>query len=194
MMKNNMDHTHPTVKRIHWYILILTLAIFIFTSQGSNLTKMQNFEEIKQSIFQTKKESLTLKAKEEVRSYSVGQPINILVIADSQDQDIVAFDLLLNYDKEAFDKPTITTALPGFKVVPFDRETHLSLTAMQSPGSTQRSIFKNTEIIDLLFIPKKVGKFEISLIPKTLEETTKLVTTENKVILPKTSVLTVEVY
>jgi len=199
MMKNNMNNTHPTVKRIHWYILILVLAflglaLFVFTALNGNLTKMQNFETIKESIFKTKKEVLTLKAKENARSYSVGQPIDISVIADSQDQDIVAFDMLMTYDKESFDEPIVKTPLSGFSAFPFNKDTHLSVTAVQAPGFKERSIFKNTEILTLTFTPKKIGKYEVTIIPKTLDETTKLVTIENKVIFPKTSVITLEVY
>jgi hypothetical protein len=197
-MKSNMEKTHPTVKRIHWYILILTLAflglaIFIFTTL-SGTTKLQSFEELKQSLFTLNKESLTLKQKESVRSYSVGQPVNIQVVANSQGNDIVAFDALFTYDRDAFDEPEITTTLSGFSVVPFQRDTHLSLTAMQTPGNKERSVFDNTEILNLKFTPKKIGRYEISLIPKTLDETTKLMTTENKKILPKTSTITIEVY
>ena len=199
MMKNNMDRTHPTVKRIHWYILILTLAflglaLFVLITLGGGLTKVQDFGTLKESIFDTKKETLTLKIKEDTRSYSVGQPINILVLADSQNQDIVAFDLLLTYDKESFNVPVATTKLSGYTVVPFDRDAHLSITAVQRPGFKERSIFKSTEILNLTFNPKKVGKFEFAIIPKTLDETTKFVTVESKKILfQKASTLSIEV-
>lgn len=199
-----MDQNHPTLKRIHWYILILTLAWiglawYIFNSQYDLMSKLIALNPVKniteQSIFKSeKKGEISFKSVEDLRRYRVGQPINLQIIADSAGVDIVGFDLLLKYDSEAFSKPIATTTLQGYTVVTSEAEDHLSITAVQVPGSENRTIFNEDEILKLVFNPLKVGTYEISIIPEAGPESTKFVSTESKVLTPQTATFQVEVY
>lgn len=199
-----MENNHPTVKRIHWYILILTiawlgLAWFIFNSQYDLLSKLIGLNPAKniseQSMFKTeKKGTITLKSAEDLRRYRVGQRINLQVLADSVGSDIVGFDLLFKYDKQAFSTPSVTTPLQGYTVVTAENENHFTITAVQVPGSENRTIFNGTEILKLVFNPLKVGTYEISIIPEVNPESTKFVSTESQQLIPQTATFKVEVY
>ena len=51
-MKNNMDKHHEAVKRMHWYILILTLAFlgftwFIFNNQYDLVSRLRDLNIVK---------------------------------------------------------------------------------------------------------------------------------------------------
>src|SRR3989344_6364019 len=116
------DKHHDTIKRLHWYILILILAFIglawmIFNNQYDLVSKFKDLNVIKdisnQSGFNRKnKGSISIKSKEDLRRYRVGQPINLQVFADSVGEDIVSFDVIVEYDKQAFLEPVITTSLP----------------------------------------------------------------------------------
>jgi len=199
-----MENNHPTVKRIHWYILILIiawigLAWYIFNSQYDLLSKIIGLNPVKdiseQTMFKTEnKGTITLKSQEDLRRYKVGQPINLQVLADSARADIVGFDLLFKYDKQAFSTPSATTPLTGYTIVTSETEDHFSITAVQIPGSDNRTIFNKDEILKLVFNPLKVGTYEISIIPEADPESTKFVSTESQELIPQTATFKVEVY
>jgi hypothetical protein len=199
-----MENHHPTLKRIHWYILILTITFlgfvwFVFNSQYNIVDKISESDVIKEisekSGFKTsKKGTLTLTSLEDLRRYRVGQPINLQVIANSAGSDIVGFDLLLKYDNEAFSTPTATTPVEGFTIVPSVNDTHLSITAVQNPDSNNRAIFDDDEIVRLLINPLKVGRYEISIVPTMNVESTKFVSTDSQILMPQATTFKVEVY
>ena len=199
-----MDHNHPTVKRMHWYILILTLAFlglawFIFNNQYDLVSRLRELNVVKdignQTTFKSiNKGSLTIKSKEDLRRYRVGQPINLQVFADSAGEDIISFDVIVQYDKQSFAKPSVTTNLARYIIVTAERDNHISITAAQSPGSDERSIFEDNEVLSMIFTPVKAGKYEISIISKIGEESTGFISTNSQSLLPQVSTYKVEVY
>ena len=139
------DQHHQTIKRLHWYILILILAFiglawFIFNNQYDLVSKFKDLNLIKdinnQSGFNRKnKGSISIKSKEDLRRYRVGQPINLQVFGDSVGEDILSFDVLIEYDKQAFSTPVIITNLPRYIIVTSERDDYLSITGSQIPVS-----------------------------------------------------------
>ncbi len=203
-MKNNMDQHHEAVKRMHWYILILILAFlgfawFIFNNQYDLVSRLRDLNIVKdignQTTFKSaKKGSLTIKSKEDLRRYRVGQPINLQVFADSAGEDIISFDVIVEFDKQAFAKPTISTNLARYIIVTAERDDYISITAAQSPGSDERSIFEDDEVMSMIFNPVKAGKYNISIVSKKGEESTGFISTNSQSLLPQTATFKVEVY
>ncbi len=204
-MKNNMeDQHHQTIKRLHWYILILILAFIglawmIFNNQYDLVSKFKDLNVIKdisnQSGFNRKnKGSISIKSKEDLRRYRVGQPINLQVFADSVGEDILSFDVLVEYDKQAFLEPVIVTNLPRYIIITSERDDYISITAAQSPGSDERSVFDGNEVLNITFNSLKPGKYEIKIVSKKGEETTGFISTSSQSLLPQTSSFKVEIY
>ena len=191
---------HPILKRVHWYILVLiaafiALAWIFFNNQYDLISKINSIREIgNQTVFKsTKKGTLTIKSTDDLRSYNVNQPVSIQIFGDSEGEDIISFDVLLEYDKEAFDTPIVTTDLPAFAVFTAEPETHYSITVAQSPGSQERSIFEDAPILNITMTPKKSGKFEIKIIPNKDEEMTQLISTDSQTLIPQISTFKVNV-
>lgn len=205
-MKNNMenDKHHQTIKRLHWYILVLILAFIglawmIFNNQYDFASKFKDLNLIKdisdQSGFNRKsKGSISIKSKEDLRRYRVGQPINLQVFADSVGEDIISFDVIVEYDKQAFSEPVITTSLPRYIIVTSGRDDYISITAAQSPGSDERSVFDGNEVLNMTFNSLKPGNYEIKIVSKKGEETTGFISTSSQSLLPQTSTFKVEIY
>lgn len=199
-----MDHNHPTVKRLHWYILILTfivlgLVLFIINSQFDLVSRIKDLNVAKDISDQTSFKSvnkgvLKIESTEDLRRYKVGQPIALQVFADSDEADIVGFDVLLQYDKQGFSITSTTTPLEGYTIVPTETDTHLSITAVQNPGSDNKFIFSDEEILELVLNPLSVGTYEFSIVPNIGEETTKFVSTNSQILIPQTATFTIEVY
>lgn len=204
MKNNNTDQHHATVKRMHWYILVLILAFiglawFIFNNQYDLASKFKDLNLIKdisnQSGFNKKsKGSLSIKSKEDLRRYRVGQLINLQVFGDSVGEDIVSFDVIVEYDKSAFATPVIVTNLPQYIIVTSERDDYISITAAQSPGSDERSVFEESEVLNMTFNPLKIGKYTISIVSNKGEEATQFVSTSSQPLLPQISTFKVEVY
>lgn len=185
---------HPHIKRIHWYILVLTVVVFglVWWSISKTEKEPQKQEkEIKVSSQQVG--SITLKDKEDLRKYKVGKPIVLQFIADSGNYDVVGFDVLLQYDRNAFSLTSTQIALSGFRVFPRQEKDHLWLTGIQGPESNTRSVLKNESILNLTLLPKKTGSYTFTLLKKSGKETTKLVDIKTEILYPKTSSLKIQV-
>lgn len=191
-----MEDHHPHIKRIHWYLLVLTIAVFaliwvIYRSQTPQTTTQQQQAGQEEKI--EKRGSLILKDKDNLRNYQVDRAITLQVVADSEGADVVGFDILLDYDKSAFTLTSAQTPLTGFRLFSKQNENHLSLTATQLLESKVRSLFSATAIVELVLVPKKAGSYTFSLLDEVGNESTKFVDTQSTRLYPQTVSLKVEV-
>lgn len=196
------EETHRHIKRLHIYILILTVSIFVllwfFLSQQksrvSQETPAPTSEE--SQILKENKGFLSLQTKDNQRTYPVGAPVVLQVLADSEEEDIVGFDVLLaleNQDLQASDVSSVTSSLAGFRVVSKVQLGHLSVTAVQEPQNSTRQIFKNTVIAEIVITPRVTGTLKLSILPQADPESTKMVTAQTKVLFPEVKDLTISI-
>lgn len=186
-------------KTIFIYLLVIFLAVFIGTSIFLILNKKPLSE--KETIATTviiptvkpTQGSLNLKLEKEEISLSTDKELKIDLIADSNEKNIVGYDLVVSYDPLAFAFVKATSNLADFKIYTYKRDNYLSFLATKTLQSQTSSVFTQTKIASLVFKPIKAGKYSFSLKPLMGKEKTDLVTDKTEVINPKLNELEIKV-
>lgn len=196
----NPKETDKHIKRLHAYIFILTVSVLTFvwvlfkdqlrlTKKEQEVTQSTQFKKLKGE----NKGNMILVMKNNQRKVPVNVPFTVQVIADSQSEDIVGFDVLLSYDKKAFKEVSASSPLSGFRVFDTQRDGYLAVTAIQDPQNSTRNVFKDKVILEITLSPALAGEYDLTILPSKKAETSKLVSTETKVFFPKVEGLTVEI-
>ncbi len=193
-----MDNTQGKNK-IFVYLLVIFFAIFIGTGiflVANNKKTTINEQAASTSIIPTTEPtqgSLNLKIENEEISLSTDKELKIDLIADSNEKNIIGYDLVLSYDPLAFDFVKATSDLADFKIYSYKRDGYLSFLATKTLQSQTSSVFTQTKIASLVFKPIKAGKFSFSLKPLMGKDKTDLVTDKTEVLNPKLNELEIEV-
>lgn len=189
-------------KTIFVYLLVIFFAVFVGTGIFLILNNKKPLSE-KETIATTMiiptvkptQGSLNLKLfGNEETSLSTDKELKIDLIADSNEKNIVGYDLVLSYDPLAFDFVKATSDLADFKIYSYKRDNYLSFLATKTLQSQTPSVFTQTKIASLVFKPMKAGKFTFSLKPLIGKDKTDLVTDKTEVINPKLNELEIEVF
>ncbi len=194
-----MDNTQGKNK-IFVYLLVIFFAIFIGTGiflAANNKKTTINEQAASTSIIPTTEPtqgSLNLKIENEEISLSTDKELKIDLIADSNEKNIIGYDLVLSYDPLAFDFVKATSNLADFKIYSYKRDNYLSFLATKTLQSQTPSVFTKTKIASLVFKPIKAGKFAFSLKPLMGKDKTDLVTDKTEVLNPKLNELEIEVF
>ncbi len=123
----------------------------------------------------------------------VGKPITFAVIADSNSKDIVGFDIALDYKEAQFEFQDAVANASGFNVAASTQKGVLAVSGYKSLGAKQSSVFSNTQIATITLIPKTTGSFSISPVASLNGASSKLVTTDKHVMVPRLESATVVV-
>ena len=188
-------------------IYITLLAVFLFIFVGTSLTlylskknpaenqlaaTVQNQLPVPTVMPQVG--AILLQLPDGATKFRVGTPVTIQVLADSHNEGIVGWDMLLDYDTTAADFVGASSALPDFKIYSYRRANWLTLTSIQSLSSKTPSVFTGKVIATLTFRPKKAGNLIITIKAAEGNEKTDLVTAQTKALYPQLNsvMLTVE--
>lgn len=196
----NPKEADKQIKRLHAYIFILTVSVLTLvwvlfkdqlrlTKKEQEVTQQTQFKKLKGED----KGNMTLVMKNNQRKIPANVPFTVQVIADSQSEDIVGFDVLVAYDKEAFKEVSASSPLSGFRVFDTQRDGYLAVTAIQDPQNSTRNVFKDQVILEVTLNPALAGEYDLTILSSKKAETSKLVSTETKVFFPKVEGLTVEI-
>jgi len=128
----------------------------------------------------------------------VGKELTVELTGDSDNINIVGFDTLVNYDVDGFDLVRVMSKLPDFKVFNFVKEGYVSLTStkaidQEETATPSSSIFTNTPLIELVFMPKKAGKYSFDIGQVIGKESSKYVNDKTEIIYPKVNGVSVEI-
>jgi len=96
---------------------------------------------------------------------SVGKPFVVQLIATSGKSKIAGYDVVMAYDKSAFERQAVQNGDQTFRIFTFDRNERVSISATKQLQSEQITEFDNTPILSFTFLPKKKGKYTFSLKP-----------------------------
>ncbi len=107
------------------------------------------------------------------------------IIADSEGENISAFDVILRFDPLAFDFIKATSLDPVFQIYPYKKDNRLSLTAVKTSQGFTPSIFADKPVIKITFKAKKVGEFPFAILSSFDKESTKFVNEKTEVINPE---------
>lgn len=191
-----MDNYQKHIERLHVYVLALVVAVFIvfllFVSQTQFFQQLTTPQQ-PQKVEEKKTGSLVLQKADNQRTSPLGKNLVLQVVADSQNEDVVAFDTLLAYDADTFDFVSATSLNPAFQVSVHKNEGYVSVTAYQPPENNARSVMKDTPALQFVFIPKEKGSYVFSILEQSGKEKTQFADTKTTRLYPETSELTVEI-
>lgn len=192
-------------KKIYIILLIIFLAVFAGTGLILFLTNSQKSEQgaastgeqqvilptavVKQGLMQ-----LRATGKGDTLRFPRNQNITIQMTIDTNNENIVGWDGLIDYDFNAFNFISATSNIKDFKIYSFKRENHISLTSIKSLESKTPSIFKGELVATVVFQPKQTGVFSIGLKPEIGKEKTDMINTVTKRIYPQLNSLRLEIY
>ncbi|HRN70475.1 MAG TPA: hypothetical protein PLS49_04785, partial [Candidatus Woesebacteria bacterium] len=103
----------------------------------------------------------------------------------SEGRDITGYDLLITVDPEMFELESVSTAIPGFTVFPFNNGEYIAITAIKDIGQNDPTILDGTDMLTMEFKAKKKGKGIISGVVENDKEKTQLVDVDVQVLSPQ---------
>lgn len=192
-----------TNNRIYIYPLVVFLAIFVGTgifliiSNKKTLPKQEAVSTL--SIKQKKmviptliptKGFINLKNNSAVNK--INSPINLSLIADSDGENVTAFDTIISYDPVSFDFVKADSVNQNFKIYSYKGNNSLTLTVVKT-GQNSITIFKGEAVARLVFQPKAKGNFAFTILSSSGKETTKFVNDKTRIINPKVNQVKVTV-
>lgn len=188
--------THKHIRRLHLYIFALTVVVlglvwFLFKDQLGIVKKEEPTPAPQVEVKKENRGTMTLQSR--TRAAAVGGQYVVQVVADSDAEDIVGFDVLLAFDQDAFNVSSVTSPLAGYRVVSTPQEGYLAVTGVQDPQNTVRNVFKNSVILEVALSPKLEGDYDIVILLQSGNADSKLVTTQTNILLPAVESLSVSV-
>lgn len=96
---------------------------------------------------------------------SVDKPFVVTLVATSGANKIAGFDVVMTYDKIAFDRKAVQSNDASFTLFTFDTNNRVSVSAAKQLQASEVTEFANTPILSFTFVPKKKGRFVFSLKP-----------------------------
>lgn len=172
---------HPYLKTI---LIILTLTLIVITGSLIITTLQSTNKESRNSINnqttnnkKSKKEQtsttittapqskgiISLKTENNRETFNKGETINLYVYADSVNQPVVGYDVVLNYDSNLTEFVEHKNFLSDFQVFIKKEKKQLFITGIKNITSNTKSIFSEIPIISLIFKAKSKGKTAFSL-------------------------------
>ncbi|MCL4364668.1 cohesin domain-containing protein [Patescibacteria group bacterium] len=196
-----MDNTKQTNagNRIYIYLLAAFFVVFIATGLFLLITnKPANPSQSAQTTATLKEQPTSLPTVAPKRGFvnlseateSAGI-VTFNVVADSDGENVSAYDIQIGYDPLAFDFQSAVSIDPSFQVYPFHKDKLLTLTAVKATQDQTPSIFTNKPVIKLNFKSKKSGNYTFSVLSSIGKETTKFVNTKTQIINPQVNEMNV---
>ncbi|MBI5126945.1 hypothetical protein HZA76_00625 [Candidatus Roizmanbacteria bacterium] len=200
-----MENTQPNNK-IFVYLMAIFFVVFIgsgiFLLISNKPTTNENAPTttatIKQEnmVFPTSAPTrgyLKLEGEAEVLSLKENKDFVLNVVADSNKENITAFDILVGFDPLAFDFIEAVSLDPAFQVYSFRKDKRLTLTVVKTSQDQNLSVFSGKAVVKLSYKPKKTGDFIFAILSTSDKETTKFVNEKTEVINPKVNEIKVTV-
>ena len=94
---------------------------------------------------------------------TVNKPFTMRLVATSTDT-VAGYDVVLTYDKTAFDTQAVQNLADAFRIFPYDKlPDHMSISGTKDLKVTTPVQFSQTPLIQFTFLPKKSGIYTFSL-------------------------------
>jgi hypothetical protein len=133
-----------------------------------------------------------LKEREGQQSAKEGTSVVIDLIATSSTDTVAGYDAILSYDISAFERQSVQNRADSFRIFPYERGTHLSISATKNLQVSTPIRFAETPLLSFTFLAKKKGTYVFSLKPVG-NESSKLVNESAQVTYPETSDFRLEI-
>jgi hypothetical protein len=145
------------------------------------------------SFFQQKKGKVNLIFKNKTDRFTIDQPMRLIILVDSKGKNITGFDFIIAYDKTAFSFNEAVSLSSDFDLKVFQIGDGLIVTGNKKLEVNQPIILNNSQLIELVFLPKKVGQFDFSILSSKEKEKTQMVDINSQVFYPEVNSLKVYV-
>jgi len=200
-----MENQTPVTnnKQDHYRLLIIIvilifagLLIFLILSRAKSQKTGFNSQETKVTITSTPALQVTggvLSLVSTKQSYIMNENISVDVLANSQNFDIVGYDVLINYDSQALELIQAESLINEFQIFKINDPGKLTVTGTKNLVANTSNIWTDRKIIQLTFKPKKTGKFYINITNQIGKEKTQFVDSYSKVFIPQVGKIPVEI-
>ncbi len=121
----------------------------------------------------------------EMDTVSLDGIVKLTVKGFSEGKDISGYDLLITLDSEIFEFGSVSSAIPGFTVFPFDNGQYIAITAIKDIGQNEPTILNETDMLTIELKPKKKGTGLVSVALENDKEKTQLVDVDVQVLTPQ---------
>lgn len=170
-----------------FFILLRAPAKNTTTVQGNEVTPTLAVPDV------TTVGTVSLKEKTPGSTYKVGAPVRVVVVGNSNGNDVVGYDLLVQYDVKNFTVGATTSLQQGFTLFKRMSNGVVSLTGIKNPSNTQVSAWDNTSVAEIELLPKQTGTQTVSIISQKGKEKTQYVDSQSAVYRPQVGAITVEI-
>jgi len=114
--------------------------------------------------------------------------------ADSQNINVVGYDVLLDYDSQAFELIQAKSSVVDFDIYKISLPNRLTLTGVKKTAAVASYIWSGEKIIELVFRPLKTGQFNFRILGSAGKEKTQIVDDKSKVYYPQIDEAMVEIF
>lgn len=115
------------------------------------------------------------------------------IIASSNNKSIVAYDLVLSYERGSLEVTSVESLLPDFTVHPLERSDLFIITGVKKLESSTTQVFDNTPLLKLKIVPKKNQNLTIKVVEKSGKERSQMVDDKSNILNPDINELKLEI-
>ena len=189
--------------RIYIYLLVIFFAVFVGTGVFLIVNNKKTLPKQKAvSTLTIKKRKIAVPTSMPTRGFinlknnsavnKINSPINLSLIADSDGENVTAFDTIVSYNLASFDFVKADSINQNFKIYSYKGNNSLTLTIVKT-GQNSTTIFKGEAVARLVFQSKAKGNFTFAVLSSSGKETTKFVNDKTKIINPEVNQVKVTV-
>jgi hypothetical protein len=173
----------------------LFLIFFNKNQSQKSVEKEISTVENKETQLTNSEKTAQVYLKTEKQVFASTDEIKIDVYAFSDKKDVLAYDLVIFYDKEGLDILKYQSENANFDVfgTKDEKSGKLFLTFGKKLQSKEPTILDNDKSASLVFKPKKTGNFFVKVVDKFNKETTKFVDINNNILYPETNEIYVNI-
>ncbi len=192
------DETHsPKIMFFGFFTIIIVIIVMVTMyglSKKNSLFPGSNSSQNIPSVVPTKtiEGSVSLSVDSTVKAIVNGRTF-LKVIGNSNGKEVTGFDLLLKYDPLMVEVMQVQSTAQDFQVMSKDGGNILSITGYKMPSAKTKSVFSESEIINIVVRPKKAGPAVFEILAENGKEVTKFVDASTSIFYPATGKITVEI-
>ena len=201
-----METTRPTKKIIFGLTIVavffLTIIIvFILLKNRTYLQKekvsptpiVQSSIPTQPALERKKIGRIALSTMRQVVSLTKKEKIVVLTRVDSGGRDVVGFDLIFKFNKKDLNLSKVGLTSANFDLFKRTFSGGEIITGAKKISQKNKIVLNNNQLIKLTFVPKKEGRYNISVISTDNVNKTQFVDSQTKIIYPEVSSLSITV-
>ena len=202
MINNQLIKTNKHSFRILIIVVfIILVGLVVILINQTVKTKPEMFGGLTTKISQAPtlvphptKGQLLIKVEDSQAKHPITDYLIFEITAGSEGADIAGYDIILDYDDQAFELVQADSVLPGFQLFKLDSDGMLILTGAKKINDQSSHIWAGESILKLTFKPIKTGRYQFRILSGSGKEKTQFVDTQTQITYPTASDTSVEIY